>query len=121
MPNAKLIQYDFSKGLPEQIKDRKFDFIISTYAIHHLSDEEKTDFIKLISGNLNSPGQILIGDISFKTGKELDECKMKYSDYWDDEERYFVADEIIEKLGGKYSCGYIKMSHCAGILVIENK
>lgn len=46
MPNAKLINWDFSKGLPEEIKNHHFDFIISTYAIHHLSDKEKINFIK---------------------------------------------------------------------------
>lgn len=41
MPNATLISWDFSKGLPDEIKNSHFDYIISTYAIHHLTDKEK--------------------------------------------------------------------------------
>lgn len=46
MPFASLIKYDFSKGLPVEIKNNSFDYIISTYALHHLDDEEKRELIK---------------------------------------------------------------------------
>lgn len=36
MPSARLIQHDFSKGLPAELADSQFDVIICTYAIHHL-------------------------------------------------------------------------------------
>lgn len=32
MPDALLINWDFIKGLPDEIKNHKFDYIISTYA-----------------------------------------------------------------------------------------
>ncbi|NLY86578.1 MAG: class I SAM-dependent methyltransferase [Tissierellia bacterium] len=41
-----LIQYDFSRGLPAELENKHFDYIISTYAMHHLEDEDK---IRLIS------------------------------------------------------------------------
>ncbi|NLV77405.1 MAG: class I SAM-dependent methyltransferase, partial [Tissierellia bacterium] len=46
MPLAKLFQYDFFKGLPKELENIQFDYIISTYAMHHLEDEDK---IKLIN------------------------------------------------------------------------
>ena len=121
MPEATLIKWDFSKGLPDEITNKSFDFIISTYAIHHLRDNEKIDFINLISSLLNKGGVILIGDVSFETREELEECKEKYSEYWDDDEIYFIAQEIKKNLNDKYLCEYIKISHCAGVLVISNK
>ncbi len=53
MPLASLIQYDFSKGLPEEIKDNSFDYTISTYAMHHLKDKEKNEFIRKLENYLS--------------------------------------------------------------------
>ena len=104
MPDALLINCDFSKGLPDEITSSKYDYIISTYAIHHLSDEEKIEFIKSLSKLLNINGKILIGDISFETCKELDECREMNKEIWDNEEFYFVADVIMENLNELYYC-----------------
>ena len=121
MPKAELINWDFAKGLPNEIINNNFDYIISTYAIHHLTDKDKTKFIKSLLKLLNSNGKISIGDISFETRKELDKCKVKYSNIWDNDEIYIVADEIVDSLCDMYSCEYIKISHCAGVLTVTNK
>ena len=101
MPLASLIKYDFSKGLPEEIKDNSFDYIISTYAMHHLEDEEKNEFIEKLENYLNKGGKIIIGDIAFKTRELLEKCKANYNEYWDDEEIYFVFEELKESLYNK--------------------
>ena len=121
MPKAELINWDFTKGLPNEIINNNFDYIISTYAIHHLTDKNKAIFIESLLKLLNPNGKILIGDISFKTRKELNKCKVKYSSIWDKDEVYFVADEIVDSLCDIYSCEYIKISHCAGVLNVTNK
>ncbi len=120
MPDSKLIHCDFSKGLPEEIKSCHFDFIITTFAIHHLTDEEKISFIKSLASLLNKNGKIIIGDVSFETKNDLEKSKEKYKDIWDNDEIYLVAEEIKEKLNRGYVCKYTKISHCAGILSIEN-
>ncbi|HAZ37954.1 MAG TPA: SAM-dependent methyltransferase [Clostridiaceae bacterium] len=121
MPNATLISWDFSKGLPDEIKNSHFDYIISTYAIHHLTDKKKISFIKSLFNILNPKGKIIIGDISFETRDELERSKAKYKEFWDNDEVYFVAEEIKEILNDKYYCTYIKISHCAGILTVRNR
>jgi len=121
MPNAILINCDFSKGLPDEIKGHHFDYIISTYAIHHLTDKEKINFIKSLAILLNEKGKILIGDVSFETINEFEICKEKYKEFWDNDEFYFIAEEIIHHLNDCYNCEYMKTSHCAGILTITNK
>jgi len=117
MPNATLVKWDFSKGLPDKIKNHYFDYIISTYAIHHLTDEGKISFIKSLSTLLNEKGKILIGDVSFRTRNELEKSK---DQYWDNDEFYLVAEEIKKHLGNEYFCDYLKISHCAGVLTIFN-
>ncbi|WP_123053219.1 class I SAM-dependent methyltransferase [Clostridium sp. JN-1] len=121
MPNALLVTGDFSNEFSDEIKSLKYDYIISTYAIHHLSDIKKISFIDKICLLLKPSGKIFLGDISFKTKMELNECKEKFIDYWDYTESYFIYSQIKEKLKYKYNCSYKKISHCAGILTITLK
>ncbi|MGH4119517.1 class I SAM-dependent methyltransferase [Clostridium sp.] len=120
MPQATLINQDFSRGLPDEIKNRRFDFIISTYAIHHLTDNEKINFIKALFPLLNKKGMILLGDVSFETRTQLEKCKAKYNEYWDNDEVYFTAEEIKSNLNNEFLCQFIQISHCAGVLTIVN-
>lgn len=119
MPEAELLNWDFSRGLPDEIKNKYYDFIISTYAIHHLADTEKIDFIKALSGLLTVKGKILIGDISFEKRQELSKCREEYFDSWDNDEVYFVAEEIMESLDDSFCYSYAKLSHCAGVLTVS--
>lgn len=120
MPKAKLINWDFTKGLPDEIKRNHFDFIISTYAIHHLNDSNKIEFINSLTSLLNTNGKLLLGDVSFETRDELEKCKVKYEEYWDNDEVYFVAEEVNERLKNKCVCEFVKVSHCSGVLIICN-
>lgn len=46
MPKATLLKGDFSKGLVEPLCQRKYDAIIATYSLHHLTDVQKVTFLK---------------------------------------------------------------------------
>ena len=119
MPNATLIQHDFSKGLPIELSDEKFDFIISTYALHHLTDSEKIKFIRTLLTHLNSAGTIIIGDVGFQDRESLDKCRIACDDTWDDDEFYFVYSELQGELLHHCTMTYHQVSHCAGILEIS--
>jgi len=120
MPNAELFQFDFAQGLPPEIADKKYDFIVSTYAMHHLTDPLKVTFIKSLLGHLNESGSILIGDIGFPTRHEFEECKNQHDeDDWDDDEYYFVFSEISEVLSGSCIVTFEQISHCAGVMIIR--
>ena len=119
MPNAKFFQCDFAHELPPEIKANKYDFIISTYALHHLTDVLKVTFIKSLLPYLNNNGAILIGDIGFTTRVEYNECKKQNSDDWDDTEYYFVFSELTDALKNECSITYEQMSHCGGLLEIN--
>ncbi|WP_025786301.1 class I SAM-dependent methyltransferase [Sporosarcina sp. D27] len=117
MPNANLFKWDISKGLPSEILENKYDSIISTYTLHHLTDEEKASFITNLIPLLKKEGKIFIGDISFETRVELDKCRQESIKYWDDDEFYFVYDEISSLL--KYQCEFHPISHCGGVFIIS--
>lgn len=63
MPKGKFYCYDFKHGLPKDLDGIKFDYIVSSYVIHHLDDEEKVNFILKLKGILKENGKIIIAEI----------------------------------------------------------
>lgn len=119
MPDANLIKYDFAEGVPDEIESEKFDFIISTYALHHLNDTEKVKFLTKLLNLLNNKGMILIGDIAFETREMHDKCKLDCGEgNWDDDEFYLIFDEIKESFK---DVEFTQISHCGGVLQLPFK
>ena len=56
--------------------------------------------------------------LAFKSGELLKQCRDRFLDYWDDEEIYFVFDEIKESLAGR-NIDFMAVSFCAGIIRIQ--
>ena len=88
MPNAHLYQGDFSKGLVEPLRNCRYDFIVATYSLHHLTDAQKCVFLSELRNHLKENGKIIIGDVAFETRKDLERCRLAAGDAWDDEEIY---------------------------------
>ena len=62
MPDAELYQGDFTQGLVDPLKLNSYDFIVATYSIHHLTDNQKIRFLKELLDHLNDDDiQISIG------------------------------------------------------------
>lgn len=115
MPNAHLYQGDFTQGLVEPLQAQNYDFIVATYSLHHLTDEQKVSFLRDLRNHLNPGGQILIGDVAFENRRKLEQCRKDVGDEWDDDEIYFVVDE----LKGEFpELGFKRISHCSGVLSI---
>lgn len=120
MPEAILLQWDFNYGLPPEFQTEKFDYIISTYAIHHLNDGKKLEFIEKLSASLDKDGKIIIADISFPTGEKLNGCKGRNADKWDHDEFYLAADKFTDKLKlPGFKVLYTQISSCAGVLELS--
>ena len=113
MPNAHLFQGDFSQGLAESLLQDSYDFIVATYSLHHLTDAGKIGLIQSMTGLLKENGAILIGDVAFATREELECCREKAGEEWDDEEIYFVFDELRESFP---AMKFEQISYCAGVL-----
>jgi putative AdoMet-dependent methyltransferase len=113
MPEAHLFQGDIINGLVVPLLLQRYDFIVATYCLHHLTDEQKKVSLRLMLDQLNENGQILIGDVAFQTRSELEKCEQEAGDEWDDEEIYFVVDEMKKEFPG---IEFTKVSYCAGIL-----
>ena len=116
MPNTHLFQGDFSQGLAEPILQNSYDFIIATYSLHHLTDDRKIRFIQTMKDLLKEDGVILIGDVAFANRQDLERCREKAGEEWDDEEFYFVFDELQKAFP---TLNYEQISYCAGILSLR--
>ena len=117
MPNANLYQGDFAKGLVEPLTAQSYDYIVATYSLHHFADHQKVELIHTLMGLLNEGGEILIGDVAFESREELDQCKQAAGDEWDEDEIYFVAEELRK---GFPTLEFEKISYCAGVLKISH-
>lgn len=116
MPEARLFQGDLSTGLVEECKRNKYDAIIATYSLHHLSDEQKVDFIRKVLPLLHDGGCLYVGDVMFETRTELERQKTLIGEEWDEDEFYFVVDELKKCIP---QVTYEKFSFCAGLLSIK--
>ena len=116
MPNAHLCQGDFSKGLVEPLQNRRYDYIVATYSLHHLTDAQKSVFLSELRDHLKENGKIIIGDVAFETRKDLEQCKLKAGDTWDNDEIYFVVEELRKDFP---ALSFTQMSECAGVLILD--
>ena len=113
MPEAQLYQGDFSLGLVENLKRRQYDAIIATYSLHHLTDPQKIHFLQELLPLLNQGGCIYIGDVAFTTRLELEKCREQAGEEWDQDEIYFVFEELKKALP---KMEFKPISYCAGVL-----
>ena len=116
MPNAHLYQGDFSKGLVEPLRNFRYDYIVATYSLHHLTDAQKNDFLLDLRNYLKKNGKIIIGDVVFETRKDLEQCKLKAGDTWDNDEIYFVVEELRKEFP---DLSFTQMSDCSGVLILD--
>ncbi len=119
MPNANLLEWDISNGLPPEISDNKYDAIISTYTLHHLTDEAKLSFISTLVSRLEEDGKLFIGDIAFETREDLEKCRQDHMSDWDSDEFYLVNSEINRSITHIGECSFYPFSHCGGVFVIS--
>lgn len=119
MPEAKIYCFDYSSGLPQELKKEQFDYIVSSYSMHHLNDENKLRLIKLLANNLKKNGKMFFADISFETKEEMYACKTSAGNKWDYSEYYLIGTEMVKKLKQTgFAAVYKQISKCAGIIEI---
>lgn len=116
MPRAQLYQGDFSLGLVQELKQQRYDAIIATYALHHLTDEQKVAFFQELLPLLQDNGCIYVGDVAFATRAQLEQCKAQAGDDWDASEIYFIYDELKQAFP---QLRFEPVSHCAGLLTLK--
>ncbi len=120
LPDANLAQADFCLGLPDDFNKEKYDFIVATYAFHHLDIEHFVDMVEYLIPHLLPYGKILIGDIMFTNFREKEQCHQKCAELWDETEHYHVFSQLIEVMDGSLALSFMKISYCAGVMIVDN-
>ena len=115
MPDAQLYQGDFTKRLEQNLVDQVLLRALF-HALHHLTDAQKVVFLSALRGCLNENGKILIGDVAFETRGALNRCRQEAGANWDDDEIYFVAEELKMDFPDLL---FTQLSPCAGVLTIS--
>lgn len=88
--------------------DQKVDTIVSSYAFHHLTDQEKEEAIQLYDKLLNKDGKIVFGDTIFKDKQAqeqtyLDAKNKGYHRLANDlNTEYYTTIPILDKILTKY-------------------
>lgn len=116
MPNANLFNGDISNGLVDELLLHKYDVIIATYSLHHLTDLKKVIFLKSLIKQLNEGAVIYIGDVAFNSRNEHDKCMKEVGDEWDKDEFYFVIDEFSHYFP---EIKFEKFSNCSGLITLK--
>ena len=116
MPDAQLYQGDFSQGLVPELCARQYDAILATYSLHHLTDAQKIGFLRTLLPLLKADGCIFIGDVAFRTREALEACRKSAGDAWDEEEIYFVYDELRPHFP---VLTFESFSHCTALLTLR--
>lgn len=94
-------------GFFDDFKNNKqIDTIVSTYAIHHLTQKEKHILFEKIFDFLPKGGKVIFGDLMFRNKEHENKIKNKYPDLiedFDDELYWYVDDESkkLESIGFK--------------------
>ena len=118
MPEAHLYQGDFTLGLANELTGQQYDAIIATYSLHHLSDTQKVRFFRDLLGLLAPNGCIYVGDVAFRTREELEACRRRMAEKWDEDEIYFVFEELNEAFP---QLEFEPVTYCSGVLYLKRE
>ncbi len=117
MPRGRFYHSNLKEGLPAELEEIKFDYILSSYVIHHLTTQEKLELFKSLKQRLKEDGKIIIADIAFFNKDDLEQCKEESENQWDESEVYIILNELQPAIDGlNLDINYTQISSCAGVL-----
>ncbi|HAU66506.1 TPA: hypothetical protein DCW61_04110 [Candidatus Uhrbacteria bacterium] len=104
--NIVFIKSDLLSFFDDFKNNKQIDTIISTYAIHHLTQDEKHILFEKAFSFLPKGGKIIFGDLMFESKEYENQMKNKYPDLvedFDDELYWYIDDESkkLESVGFK--------------------
>jgi putative AdoMet-dependent methyltransferase len=115
LPGAALIQMDLCLVFPSELRNQKFDRIVSGYVFHHFDLAKKVSIFLRLTELLMPDAPMIIADISFPDRHAQEAVRQAAGDAWD-EEFYWIASEAIPILKEtNFVVQYHQVSPCAGV------
>lgn len=118
-PDANLYQYDLSMGLPEEVKEEKYDYIIINFFIKHFDYHYVVDLINLLSRQLAQFGKIFIGDILFCDPQIKNLYLENHPENLNPAYYYHTFSEIVRKTDESLAVSFMELNAYSGVLIIE--
>lgn len=91
--NIHFIRASFQEVLKTGSTLQRYDFIVSSLAIHHLTMEEKTALFRIVYSHLNFDGWFLNVDVILAPSDALEQWYLALWNQWIDERRSFLRLE----------------------------
>lgn len=120
LPRAKLVEADLLKGMPEDLRQEKYDFIVATYLVHHMSLEVLLDFIHHYLPYLAPFGKMILADTLFFDDIARKKVYEKSIESWDHALHYHVYDQLVSRIHENLALSYLRISESSGVVIIEN-
>jgi putative AdoMet-dependent methyltransferase len=92
LPNRRFIKADILEVFTQELG--KFDAVISTYAVHHLTEREKQQLFALVFNRLLPSGCAVFGDLMVQNSSEKDEKIRQYSAKGDQATAQSIREEF---------------------------
>ncbi len=101
-----------------QFNSRRFDRVVSTYFLHHLTRQQQISFIdRAVRENLRPNGKIVIADIGFENEHDFARARDQYYSVWDEDEFYLCGEVIVATLTSRgIKADYEQVTPCGGLL-----
>lgn len=118
LPAVPFIQADIRAPWPGELP-QTFDRIVSGYAFHHFTRDQKVNLIlNLARRHLAPDGRIVIADVAFAAPQDLAAARQALGDEWE-EEYYWVASEDVAALEkASLRAAFERVSRYAGVFSI---
>jgi putative AdoMet-dependent methyltransferase len=97
LANRRFIKADILEAFSQELG--KFDAVISTYAVHHLTDQEKRRLFALVFDHLLPGGAAVFGDLMVQNGSEKEEKIQQYLVKGDRATAEAISEEFFWSLG----------------------
>src|ERR1700751_3617261 len=92
LANRRFIKADILEVFAQELG--KFDTVISTYAVHHLPDEEKKQLFALVFDRLLPSGSAVFGDLMVQTSSEKETKIQQYLAKGDQATAQAISEEF---------------------------
>jgi tRNA (cmo5U34)-methyltransferase len=104
LPNFSFIEASFQQILGEAVKLDEYDFIVSSFAIHHLALREKEALFKYIHSHLSAQGHFVNLDAILPPSEALEGWYfVRWKQYMGQLiERFVITDEVPEDIIKRY-------------------
>lgn len=119
VPDARLINHNIKKGLPEDIKGETYDFIVVSYLFMHFDFEFIIYFIELFRRYLAPFGKLLIGDILFFNEDNKLRFLKENPDVAINDLNLHVYQDVLERIDDIYDLSYMEINSYTGLIIVE--